>query len=148
MDWQRSVTWQSARLKDGLGVGGIKRGLPGWRNSRKLGKDSKAFEMVSFYMEQNSHLRKNPEFAAEEGFEPTLSSTIRSFMLAIHLPFVLHFPSLWNEVRSELSQVNRRCYALILKSRKIINMSELVFIFSRVDLGPSSPGCHVFPLTL
>ena len=39
----------------------------------------KAFQMVPFCMEQNSHLRKNPEVAAAEGFEPALSLTNQEF---------------------------------------------------------------------
>ena len=39
----------------------------------------KAFEMVPFCMEQNSHLRKNPEVAAEEGFEPALPLVNQEF---------------------------------------------------------------------
>ena len=35
--------------------------------------------MVPFCMEQNSHLRKNPEVAAAEGFEPALSLTNQEF---------------------------------------------------------------------
>lgn len=49
----------------------------------------RTFEMLQFYMEQNGHLRKNPESGAKEGLEPSFVT----FRLVTHLLSLLQFPS-------------------------------------------------------
>lgn len=139
MDWQRSVTWRSARWKDGLGVGGIKRGLPGWRNSRKLGKE----DGLSF---RNAAVLSGAEWSLQREYCQGSRGRVQTHLC--HPPMwcfrlLTHFPSLlppllykssklWilfiqpprTRIGSdrlphyELSKMNRRRYVLGLKHRK------------------------------
>ena len=83
----------------------------------------KAFEMVPFVWSRTVISERILRLQQKKGLRLLYHLPIKSFMLATYPPLVLHFPSLSNKVRHELSQLNRRYYVLILKSRKIIKMS-------------------------